>query len=247
MDLNVNEGTHPSRFELGRYAAGELTDAQRADVEARLDDAGRAWLAEIEAAGASLPAFDATALRARAGVAAAPANNTRWFVLLAVLAAVLLGVVLVSGPDTPAEVDPNYVGVRGAAPALELHVYQDGALRPWDGRAVGAGDRIGFKVDATGRRGVVLLSVDGDGQVSVFWPEAGDAPEPLRGDGVVPLPGSLTLDGATGPEVFLAVFDRSPAEARAQAASAWQSGGSEGLVGWARSADHVDAVVVERR
>ena len=64
---------------------------------------------------------------------------------------------------------------------------------------------------------------------------------------MVALPGSLTLDGAQGPEVFLAVFAHSPSEAKDAASRTWQSGGHEALTEWAGTTDHVEAVVVERR
>lgn len=254
MDLNVNDGTRLSKLQLGRYAAGELTDAESAEVEARLDDADRAWLAEVQDAKDSLLSFDPGSLRARASsqTAEAPlhpqaANTTVWFGLVALLAALVLGFLLVGSPTDPAEIDPNYIGARGAVDAIQVHVWTDGALHPWEGEAVGEGDRLGFQVDATGRNGVVLLSVDGNGQVSVFWPESGNAPEPLDGDGLVKLPGSLTLDGAPGPEVFLAVFDHTATEAVDNARRLYQSGGPEALTEWAERADHVEAVVLERR
>lgn len=257
MDLNVNDGTRPSKLELSRYATGELSPDEASALEARLDEDGRAWLSEIDDAAASLPRFDAAALRARAGQAVSeappapvPANNRAFYGVFLLLAAAVLGFVLVGAPgvdETSPTVDPDYIGVRGSRTALEVHVWEGGALAPWSGRAVGEGDRLGFQVDATGHDGVVLLSVDGDGQVSVYWPASGDAPEPLPRDGVVKLPGSLTLDGARGPEVFLAVFDRTPAEARDVAQRTWQSGGHEGLVAWSAASDHVDAVVMERR
>lgn len=251
MDLNVNEGSRPSKLDLGRYAAGELSAEEAAAVEANLDDEGQAWLEAIEEARGSLPRFDAAALRARAGgteVAAqpAPANNRAWYGVLALLAAALVAVVgLGLRSQGSVAVDPGYVGVRGGG--LEVRVWEEGALQPWSGRAVGEGDRLGFSVDGTGHEGVVLLSVDGSGQVSVYWPAQGDAPEPLPRDGQVRLPGSLTLDGAPGPEVFLAVYDQTATEARDAAARTWQSGGPAALSEWAAQSPNVQAVVMERR
>ena len=254
MDLNVNDGSRLSKLQLGRYATDELASEERADVEARLDDDARAWLAEVDDARDSLLSFDPSALRARAGtnVATAPApqkaaNSTVWFGLVALLAAVVVGFLMMGMPNDPAETDINYIGAKGAVDALQVAVYNDGALRPYEGQAVGEGDRLGFQVDATGRDGVVVLSIDGNGQVSVFWPENGNAPEPLNADGVVKLPGSITLDGAPGPEVFLAVFDQTASEAKDYAQRLYQSGGPEALTEWAEQADHVDAVVLERK
>ena len=252
MDLNVNEGTRPSKLELGRYAAGELSAEERADLEARLDDEARAWLDEVSAAADSLPAFDPTALRARTATESAPAqpapaNNRAFFGVFLLLAAAVVGMVLLGMPGITPESDIPTIRARGTESGLEVHLFDGGALRPWEGEAVGEGDQLGFKVQGTGHEGVVLLSIDGSGQVNVFWPESGNRPEPLSGDGLVPLPGSLTLDGAPGPEVFLAVYDQTAAEAAAYAARTWQSGGPEALVEWAEQAEHVEAVVLERR
>ncbi len=82
--------------------------------------------------------------------------------------------------------------------------------------------------------------------MSVFWPGPTDeGPEQITGDGLVALPGSIVLDDAPGPEIFLAVFDLSPTEARRLVEHAWRSGGSSGVMDLAHRRD-VDALTVER-
>lgn len=243
-----NEGERPSRFLLARYATGELSAEEAAALEARLDDEARAWLAELEATRSAVPAPDVAALRRRAGApveGAAPANNTRWYgLVMLVLAAVVLAVVTIGRVTAPTGPDIRF----RTGDALVVHRLDQGRLVPYEpGVAVGEGDVLGFKVGATGHRTVVLMSVDASGRVEVYWPESGTAGEPLRGDGLVPLPGSLTLDDARGPEVFVAVFDSDVAQARSDLEHTWQIGGVVGVLDWASAVADVDAVEVTRR
>ncbi|MEQ1571669.1 MAG: hypothetical protein ABMA64_38930, partial [Myxococcota bacterium] len=237
-NARVNDGARPSHLALDRYATGELTDDERAALEPRLTDAGRAHLAAVERSRSEVAPFDADALRrrARSVVDQAPptagANNTRLFAgafgLLAVAAVALIAVTGL-GPDDPARPE---VRLR-TGDAIELYEQRGDQLQPWGGAPLGAEDVVGFKVGATGHSGVVVLSVDGAGVVSVFWPAAGDAPERITGDGLVPLPGTLTLDGAPGPELFVAVFDRAVPQAKAELERVYREGGPGAVVSWA--------------
>jgi hypothetical protein len=252
-----NDGSRPSRLQLDRYATGELTGGDRAELEDRLDDAGRAHLAALDQARAALPPLDLASVRARARAlgpteaigAPTPvaANDTRAFrwlgAVLALAAAVLvaIGIGQQGGPDAP-------IGDHGFRSGEAIVVYeQDGAkLEPWSGEPLGQGDTLGFEVTRAGA-GVVLLSVDGTGAVSVFWPAQGDEPEPLAGDGLVPLSGTIVLDGAPGTVVFVTVYDRSVPEARALVEQVLRERGAAGLVRWAQETSGVGAVEVPRR
>jgi hypothetical protein len=256
-----NDGTRPSKLELDRYATGELYASEAVALEARLDDRARAHLDAVAAARSQVPAFDAAALRARATALPAsatgspgpnplPANDNRsWLAGIGLLLAAALALFVVlqvwgptGGPDAP-----DTVRFR-TGDALSVHQLQGRRLFAYEaGTPIGEGDVLGFRVNATGRRGVVLLSVDGNGTVSVFFPAAGSEPEPLDGDGFVALDGTVTLDGAPGPEVFVAVFDKPVDQAKDEVQRAFQSGGHPGLVAWASGAEGVDAVEVTRR
>ncbi|MCA9491454.1 MAG: hypothetical protein KC621_16090 [Myxococcales bacterium] len=244
MNLSdTNEGQRPSRLLLGRYASGELSPHEAAELEARLDDRARAVLAEIEAAKAQVPPLDLAALRRRADEQA-PANNVRWYGLATLaLAAVVLVMFLAFGrPDAGPDVRFR------TGDTLQVHRLDGQHLVPYQqGLAVGSGDVLGFKVVATGHTSVVVMSVDGNGRVQVYWPEEGEVAEPIEADGLLALPGSLTLDDAPGPELFVAVFDTDVPEARTALEHAFQSGGPAGVLDWARAAAGVDAVEVTRR
>lgn len=243
--MNLNDGQRPSHLELDRYTTGELGPDDARKLEARLDAEARRYLEVLAETKRSLPPLDLAAVRARARAIDAPpaANNTRfyWVVAPILLAAAALMLVVGLRPTDP--------GVRyrtGDGFALfqrsgdELVAYAAGT-------PLGQDDVLGFKVVATGHQGVVVLSVDGTGAVTVFYPESGDRPEPIAGDGFVPLPGTVILDGAPGPEVFVAVFDRSVSEARSEVERTFQAGGHPGLEEWAAAAADVAAVEITRR
>lgn len=242
MNLSdTNEGQRPSRLLLGRYATGELSPEEAAAVEARLDETSRRVLAEMESARAAVRPLDVAALRRRER----PANNARWYGLATlVLAAVVLAMFLVLGRPSGTGPDVRF----RTGDTLQVHRLDGQRLVPYQqGVAVGSGDVLGFKVVATGHRSVVVMSVDGSGRVQVYWPEEGDVAEPIDADGLLALPGSLTLDDAPGPELFVAVFDEDVPLAREALEHAWQSGGAPGVLDWAGAAAGVDAVEVTRR
>lgn len=256
--LSHNEGERPSRLQLDRYATGELTDAERAAIEAWLADhpEGRAHLADVEAATSKVRPLDAARIRRdtlqvlpEAPAIPHPANRPfPWRMVVGVaiaMAALLLLVPRLLGERVD---DPETHGIRfRGAGVLTLHVLDGAALVPWAGQALGEGATVGFRVAPGEHDRVVLLSVDGAGTVTVFYPAPGEVPEALPG-GVadVSLPLTVTLDAAPGPEVFVAAFDADPVAATAAVRAAWQSGGAEAVAEWAKAHD-ADAVAVEKR
>jgi len=257
MNLPVNEGQHPSRLELDRLHTGELTDAEAEALRARVGDREQAHLDAVEAARGQVRPFDAAAIRARASSSVEappatpePANRPIWiWVAPVLLAAAVLVAFLMPRPEgtgVHAPQDPSAPDIRFRGGDVQLFIADRGTLIPWEGEALGEGDVVGFRVDATDHDQVVLLSIDGEGHVSVLWPEGDALYEPLRGEGQVPLPGTLTLDDAPGPETFLAVYDTPAPDAVARARHVHAREGGEGLLRWADAEDLVDAVQVER-
>lgn len=243
MKIEFNEGERPSRLQLDRFLTGELSSAEAAEVAARIGEREELHLAAVKRARAEVPPFDARAIRARGGPR--PANNTRWFGVFAAVAAVAATVLLGLRLSTP--VPSAEVQFRGEG-GLEVYALHGAELALYAGEALGQGDVLGFQVTPGEHSGVVVLSVDGTGAVSVFYPAAGDAPEPVAaGAAHAPLPDSVTLDGAPGPEIFVAVFDRPVSEARALVAARYQEGGARAVLEWADAEAAVDAVEVQRR
>ncbi len=258
-----NDGSRPSLLELGRRASGEVDGVVDPVTQAAFE----------EARGAVKP-LDMVVLRARAvriaeeearspvvAAEAAPGWTERlrswWFMgaLLPVLAAALVFV-------RPPSLDPaGDTGVRdkgraelptGPAQTAPVHLdylllQGDEVLTVGDAPLALPGDRIQFRYEAGGLDRLVLLSIDGSGTLSVFWPEQGDRPEAVQPKGEQLLEGSVILDDAPGPEAFVAVFGTADVRAAEQLAQdAWVRGGLDGLQGLADDLDHVDLVVVER-
>lgn len=252
MELNENPGDAISKLTLERYHCGELDDAASAALEARMTPQDREHLAELEALRGTMPGLDVAALSQRAPPAMVaeppsfprPANGISrlWLAPLLLLAAALLAFVLV--PQSPPDHEPGDILFRGGE--LQMFALGPRGLEAWDGRPMGEGDVVGFRVSATDHEGVVLLSVDGEGRASVLWPEGDANEEPLRGSGMVPLPGTLTLDDAPGPEVFVAVYDTPADSAQRRALHVFEEEGVAGLERWAEGEKLVDVIVMPR-
>jgi hypothetical protein len=165
--------------------------------------------------------------------------------LIAVLA------LLLALPRRAADLDP--VGRDAAArlgPEGGLQVFQVAGdqLVLYRGGALSSGERIEFQAIPGMHHTLVLLAVDGAGDVRSLLPEVGEEPAPLP-DGlpVIPLPVAVTLGPAEGDEVFVAVFDRPVEAAKKSTREAWDKGGSTRVLDWARAERDADAVVVKRR
>jgi hypothetical protein len=190
---------------LERYALGELTEPERADVEARLarSEADRACLAEIMADQSELPPLPlpiGSALAqgkrpsvARANRALRPARPwLGWSAALCAAAAALL--VVLNRPDNdraPTELSDH---VKGADVTLRLISDQRGA----DPAQFSAGER--FKVEITCPPAL-------SGSLRVFVLQGEEIFEPLPRDArfrcgnLAPFPGAFALDGSEPADV----------------------------------------------
>ena len=124
-------------------------------------------------------------------------------------------------------------GVRGKGQVdLDFMVLEQGIVRPGvEGERLRAGDQIQFTYTAPGLDSVVLLSVDGEGTLTVFQPQVGDEPVAIVPGEKRVLEGSIILDDAPGPEVFVAVFGASDTlEAVQLAKDAWDAGGTPSVL-----------------
>ena len=239
MKLDINEGERPSLLTLGRRATGEVEGPIPAEYAADLEEASarvRPFDAEI--------LFKAAVRLDEATPVRPPRPARRWAWMLAPLLIAAAALLVVRVPQDRAK------GAEISSPAtLEIQILQDGEVRDLaHAQPAGPGDRVQFEVMAGGRSGVVLISVDGLGHQSQFWPEAGDRPLAVTPQGRQLLDGSILLDDAPGPEAFLAFFD-SPtvAAAQARADQAWRQGQLHGLQVLAGSDPSVALVLLPRR
>ena len=147
----------------------------------------------------------------------------------------------------PGPVDPGTT-LKGPPDMEVFSLHPDKILRKYQGQTLGQGDELGFQVYGGDFDEVVVLSVDGVGNISVYYPDEGERSHPLGTSEEVelqPLPNTVILDGAPGPEVFVAVFGKSVEESLSTVYG--QSlGGPEALLDWADDTVWADAVRVER-
>lgn len=243
-EQGLNDGTRPDRWELGQQLTGELARTSEAEAFGR----------EVEAASAGLAEFDWEILSKAAHRAAADEERTterlpdvdepavpwwrRWWLVPALAAALMLIVVVIP--------DEGYRGAKGDAD-IDFMVLRDGQVQPGDETELfRRGDRLQFSYRTTGLSDLVLVSIDGDGVLSVYYPT--DGGEPLA---IVPgerhfLEGSIELDGAPGPEVFVGVFGAgSVDEARELVLEAYATGEHD-AVEQLRELPGVDTLRIEK-
>lgn len=242
----LNDGSRPSRLAISRHLAGEAP----LDPEAEAHPAVAAWRAEVEAA--RPPTFDAAALRARAERAEAPPREAGGGVVVPLfrraapwvgaLAALAAGVFLVVRP-------PPRDGLRTKGDTeLEFYVQRDGHSFEGDpDAAVRPGDRLQFAFQPGAHASIVLVGVDGTGTVQTYWPDDGQTPLPVSPGERQLLEGSIQLDDAPGPEVFVASFSgAAPAGVAAEVAEAWESGGVDALVALDEARADLAILVLEK-
>ena len=255
IESRLNTGDRPSRFTLARLHAGELPpeEATRVRAAAEADPEAAAWLRSL--AGTEPPPFDAEILRKRAvRIAEEEARSPRpvraarpWWLrpipgfALALVAVVAIVAVLPGRDDRP--------GARAKGEGdLGFYVLRDGVVHAGDEAEVHrAGDAVQFTVRTTGARTLVLLSVDAEGDLTVWYPSAGDAPLPVVPGERRVLPGSITLDESPGYELFLAFFGASSVDAVVgEVEDVRAREGEEGLERLAAEAPDVDAVLLRK-
>jgi hypothetical protein len=148
--------------------------------------------------------FPRTIERIEAAAERRPRRNwLRMLLPVPAMAAAAAAVLLLVRPAAPPD---DYVGIKGAGD-LGLTVFtqsENGGPRVLaDGAQVAAGASLRFRVRSAAPCRLVVVSVDGDGNVSRLDP-AGAEGFPLSAGGE-DLPGGVQLDGKAGPERVFAV------------------------------------------
>lgn len=206
---------HLSAFVVDALLAGALPAAEQEAAEGHIAACARCS-ADVAAVRAlhqtfsaevlprTLPKVQARAARAR------PAK--KWALggaaLLAAAAAIALGLYFKRPP--PATPDEPYLAIKGSA-SLRIVAQHGGAqLEVVDGVKLAQGDAIRFVVDPDGLRYLLVASVDGEGQVTVYFPVGGKESGRVEDGHKVELPGSIVLDAARGPERVFALFSKEP-------------------------------------
>jgi len=218
---------------LERYRLGEVSPAERAEVERRLreEETLRQRLDEIEQSDEAIRATDLTAslarhLRGRAAPDARPgrphgaatsgtsARVLRWALPLAVGVTAMV-VVLIGSRTGVLRPDSTGERIKGLRPSLTMfRQTPQGSEALADGVAARQGDVVRLAYQAAGQSYGVIVSIDGRGGVTMHLPPTGREASRLRpGNGVL-LDNAYELDDAPRWECFYFVTAQEPFDAQ---------------------------------
>lgn len=214
------DGNRVSRFDVERFACGELSGVAAARVQRGIDEdpALKAFLDELRADDAAfLLQQPPAAFVARL---AAPTAMTPWTraaaffgtafggLRLQLAAGAMAAVVLVTLVVAPGADDDDDIRTKGGVPqpALSFFVKEQGGARlGTPGESLAPGDQIQLAVKDVDAPALVVLGVDRAGVVSVYEKQASRS-TPKGEPGPRPLPSALILDDITGVERFFVVY-----------------------------------------
>ncbi len=242
MKPRINDGSRPSRLAIGRHRVGEA----ELPPEQAESPAVAAWNTEIDAA--PPPPLDIAALRRRAEAGhrdegEAPDNLVPLFrrIVTYVGAAVAMAAATVLAVRVPTDEAQNRT--KGEVD-LGFYVFRDGEAFPGDpSDAVRAGDQVQFTYHPAGFNQLVIVGIDGNGTAQVYFPDEDEAPLTVTPGERHVLEGSILLDDAPGPEIFVGFFDGSePEEAARELRLAWNAGGQKAIE--ALDADRSDVAIL---
>ncbi len=268
LEKLINQGERPSRLELGQLFAGELDDAQGEAMRARAESQPRsaAWLEGLEQARDEVAPFDAEILRKRAfraqedeqrraerQAAPRPTRRVWWRQLLpitAAAAATAVAVVVLLPPSSTRDghlVPPGAEGSKGEG-SLEFYVLRDDQVHPGSEDEVHwAGDRIQFSYRTVGWSTLVVLSLDGRGDLNLYYPDGDDDPVAVIPGDRRMLDGSIILDDAPDFELILAYFGHdSVADVMDEVQAIHDEEGREGLLLLAEDYPDVDSIFLHK-
>jgi hypothetical protein len=241
---------HVSSFHIELVRLGVASPSERAWIDEHLHS--------CPACGQMADAFEASRLAFAGAVAArsgaelrarlARVRRRRWrwlgAGLLIPVATSFLAVVSWRSPQAPAgpDIDPDIAVKSGAGPGLLVAVRRGDRVFPVQpGEPLRPGDQIRFVLERARHPFVMIASVDGAGQASIYVPFDGKESLAIgtnRREDRVELPGSIIVDDSPGPERLFALLSRRPIDAASvrAALSKVGAGGSSSI----RSTNRLD-------
>jgi hypothetical protein len=131
----------------------------------------------------------------------------------ALAAVVVLGLPRMRAPALPAPPTASEFTLKGG-PALEVVARRgERMFAVVQGARLKAGDALRFVVEPAALPYLLIGSIDGSGQASVYYPYRGGASGRPGVGPRVELPGSIVLDDSPGPERLFALFSAQPLDA----------------------------------
>jgi len=216
------DSRHVSSFDLEAMRLEALPDADRAWVSDHVRHCARcADLARD--VGSSRERFTRSVLpRLRAAAAARRARRAWWQrpwlgALLVPVAAVIVLLVAPpkpAPPSPPAAGDPD-IGIQGG-PGLMVVARREARVFPVDvSQPLRAGDQLRFVLQQPPYPFVLIASIDGAGQATVYVPYGGGESARFEPAPRIEVPGSIVIDASPGPERLFALYSRRPIPAAA--------------------------------
>jgi hypothetical protein len=203
-----NEG-HISDLKFDQWRAGELSADQIGSLEQHLADCDRCRgrCGELEAQARAFldkyPRWDARPRGARPAPARFRVVMGAWSAAIGLAAA---GLLLWLGRTLPdAGDDVGSTRVKGGHRIGFFVKHGDHVTPGADGQVVHPGDALRFTVSLTNPSHFAILSLDGTGVASIYYPTGTDS-EALGVVREMPLDSSVTLDDTLGKEQLLGVF-----------------------------------------
>jgi hypothetical protein len=212
---------------LEQYALGELSSAEKARIQSRLESDGalRARLAELEASDASIlaeapPAEIAAAIRRRmlSSSGSRPGRPDAGAVRRSALAfpaaaaiLVLFGAALARGYLLPSVGD--LTRPKGGGPGISVYRKAPSGIEELrDGTLAEAGELLQVKYAAGGERYGAIYSIDGRKRLTRHFPAAGESSAPRLAGAGATLSSAYELDDAPGFERFFIVGSKAAFE-----------------------------------
>jgi hypothetical protein len=140
-----------------------------------------------------------------------PATRLRVWSLALLLPTTAMAVVLhARARDARLATDPPGVLAKGEASLLVVARRKGRVFPASSAVPLGAGDQLRFVVQTQALPYVLIASVDGAGQASIYYPFKGTASAAITPGRQLELHGSVILDAAPGPERVFALFSWEP-------------------------------------
>ena len=125
----------------------------------------------------------------------------------------LFVVILRPHRDASAPIEPVFIAKGGAVMSV-IAKRGTNQFEVHDGDALAGGDEIRFRLAGVTGRYAIVISVDGNGTTTVYWPFAGTHSAPIGAGSGVALGGSVVLDGSPGPERIFGLVSDAPIDAQ---------------------------------
>jgi hypothetical protein len=206
---------HLSALTLDRRALGDLSAEDSQAMDLHLADC-ELCRGRLSAQRESFQKFEQYVLPAVLPVLTARRRSYAWQLAWGVPIAASLALAILLLPRAvprPQAALQDEVSVKGG-PNFQTFVKRGTQVfAAADGVLLMPGDALRFVVQSAGLPYLLIVSRDGAGHLTVYYPFGGTHSAELKSEGRNELPGSVELDATPGEERLLALFSRRPLEA----------------------------------